>query len=127
MWSLFKLLSPFSVRPAKRRSTRRNGHGPPPAPKVSAKELDEAFQRETERLAKKRIFIGPPRPRYPTVYKDPDRQIVGRGTYPVMLIAGATTMTFNERGPEWRVVGFDRSDREQMSIVNVGRVENGER
>lgn len=127
MWSLFKFLSPFSSRPGKRLSTRRNRPGPPPAPRVSSKELDEAFQREAERLAKKRNFIGPPRPRYPTVYKDPTGQIVGRGTYPVMLIAGATTLTFDERGPEWRVVGFDRSDREQLSIVNVERVKNGER
>ena len=90
-------------------------------------ECEAIVKAEADRQAKKQNFIGPPRPRYPRVYVDPRGQIVGRGTFPGMLIVGATTIMFNEDGPEWRVVGFDRRDREQRSIVNVEPVGEGER
>ena len=107
------------------RSKKRSAPSDPP--KMFADEWEAIVKAEAERQAKKQNFIGPPRPRYPRVYVDPRGQIVGRGTFPGMLIVGSTTVMFNEDGPEWRVVGFDRRDKEQRSIVNVEAVRDGER
>ena len=82
-------------------------------------EIDHLLQRERERQRRKAAFIGPRLPPYKTIYVDPSRAVVGEGQFPIMLIAGASSIAFETAGVEWDVTGFDRDDEERLQIVRV--------